>query len=164
MTEQIIQKVLNFLDKNNIKYELLNHKAVFTVEDVNSLDIKIPGVGAKTLFLRDRKGKSFYLVAIEDSKRIDLKKFAQEMGEKRLNFATEQNLEEFLQVKPGSISPMALVNDKEQKVNFCIDKDLFNAKKVAVHPNLNTATLIIDQENFHRYLNLIRLDFRIFKV
>jgi len=159
-----IQKCLDFLDKHEIKYKLLQHKAVFTVEDVEALDIEIEGMGIKTLFLRDRKGKNFYLVAINDAKRIDLKKFAEEVGEKRLNFATEQNLEDYLQVKPGSISPMALINDPNHQVNFYIDKDLVETKKVALHPNLNTATLIMSREEFEKYLNLVIDNFNLVEI
>ncbi len=164
MTNKIIKKALNFLDENNIEYKLLEHEAVFTVEDVENLNIKIEGDGIKTLFLRDRKGKNFYLVAIRDDKRIDLKSFAQTVGEKRLNFATEQNLDDILQVKAGSISPMALINDNNKKVSFYLDEDLANSPKITMHPNLNTATIILDANNFQKYLNLVVDNLKITKI
>ncbi len=164
MKNTIIENCLFFLDEHNIKYELLKHKAVFTVEDVDNLDIKIDGVGVKTLFLRDNKKKNFYLVAIEDSKKIDLTNFSEVVGKKKISFASEENLDQYLQVKPGSISPMALINDKEKKIKFYIDEDLIKADKVAVHPNLNTATIILKQTEFQKYLNVLEIDYEIINI
>ena len=149
-----IKKVLDFFEEKNIKYEeIFFHREVFSVEDVNSLEKEIPGRGIKTLFLRDRKGKRFYLVSVWDKKEnVSLEYLADRLGEKRLNFATESNLNNILFVKPGSITPTALINDKDGVVKFVLDRDLFNADLVAMHPNLNTATIILERGNFLKML------------
>ncbi len=110
--EKEIQKVLDYLDKINVKYESFFHEEVFTVEDVKNLPVEIPGRGVKTLFLRDRKGKKFYLLSVWDEKeKVDLRDLAFRLGKKKLIFATDENLAEKLMVKSGSISPLALMSD-----------------------------------------------------
>ncbi len=152
---QIIKITLDFLDKNNINYRLQEHGPVFTVEDIEKIGLKVEGLGVKTLFLRNRKGKNFYLIAINDSKRLDLKKMAEILNEKRLNFATENNLEEYLKVKPGSITPLALMFNEQKNVKLIIDQDLWEADLVSMHPNKNTATITLDNTNFQRIINTL---------
>ena len=159
-----IKKALNFLKKNKIKYHYMEHKAIFTVDDIKKLGIKIPALGVKTLFLKDKKGKNFFLVSLSEDKNIDIKNFASRVGQKRLSFANENNLKDFLDVPAGSISPMALINLKEKNCIFCIDKDLVDAEKIAIHPNKNTATCILEKKEFVNFLSIFDIEKIIVKI
>jgi Ala-tRNA(Pro) deacylase len=158
MEDKKIKKALNFLNKNKIKYQYLEHPAVKTVQDLKNLSIDIPGSGIKTLFLKERRGKKFYLVSIHEDKKIDLNNFAKTIKEKRLSFANEKNLEEYLQIESGSISPLALINVRAPNIKFYLDKELYDAQKVALHPNRNTATVVVEKKDFRVFLDLFSIE------
>ncbi|MCC9296600.1 prolyl-tRNA synthetase associated domain-containing protein [Clostridium sp. MT-14] len=146
------QKVYDTLNEIGIEYEKYTHKPVYTVEDVNSLDIHIPGDHTKNLFLRNRKGNVHYLVVLEDSKQADLKKLSKQIGSTPLSFASEKRLGKYLGLKPGSVSPFGLINDDDKCVRAIIDNDIFKAERVGFHPNVNTATLVISTRDFQKFL------------
>ena len=164
MKEKIIEKTLEFLDTNKIEYKYQEHEAVFTVDDIKRVGLKIDGIGIKTLFLRDRKGERFYLVALNDQKRLDLKKLALKLEEKKLSFATEENLDNFLKVKSGSVTPLALIFNEQKNVKLILDKDIFEAEKINMHPNKNTATVTFDNNNFKKLLNILSEDYKLFEL
>jgi len=164
MKEKIIEKTLEFLDTNKIEYKYQEHEAVFTVDDIKRVGLKIDGIGIKTLFLRDRKGERFYLVALNDQKRLDLKKLALKLEEKRLSFSTEENLDNFLKVKAGSVTPLALIFNEQKNVKLILDKDIFEAEKINMHPNKNTATVTFDNNNFKKLLNILSEDYKLFEL
>lgn len=152
MISESEQRVYDTLNEIGIEYEKYEHKPVYTIEDVNELDIDIPGDHTKNLFLRNRKGNVHYLVVLEDSKQADLKKLSKQLGSTPLSFASEERLGKYLGLKPGSVSPFGLINDSDKCVRVIIDNDILKAEKVGFHPNLNTATLVISCRDFQKFL------------
>ena len=144
--------VEEFLDKNKIKYKKVEHKAVFTVNEANKLDTSISGVHTKNLFIKDEKSETYFLVCIVAEKRANLKQIAKILGVKRLTFAKEEKLMEYLGLTPGSVSIFGLINNKENNVTLLLDKDIKKAKVVNFHPNINTATLSLTSKEFEKYL------------
>ncbi|MDE6579591.1 MAG: prolyl-tRNA synthetase associated domain-containing protein [Ruminiclostridium sp.] len=138
--------VYETLDKMGITYRKTEHRAIFSRDDVTPEEeylwegYKV----SKNLFLRNAKGDKHYLVVTTVDKKADLKKVAEEIGATRLSFASEQRLDKYLKVKPGSISSFAVLNDDSREVIVIFDKILIGEKKFALHPNENTATIYID--------------------
>ena len=91
-------------------------------------------------------------------KQTDLKKFAELVDEKKVSFASSESLKEKLGLEPGSVSPFGLFNDIERSVEVYIDSEVYNAKTVSFHPNVNTATLELSKNMFHRFLQTIGHD------
>ena len=158
------KKVYDVLNEIGIKYEKYTHKPVYTVEDVNKLDVHIPGNHTKNLFLRNRKGNIHYLVVMKDSKRADLKKLSKQVGSTPLSFASEKRLEKYLGLKPGSVSPFGLVNDSGKCVKVIIDSDILKGEKIGFHPNVNTATLVILTGDFQKFLKWTENDVSYMKI
>ncbi len=142
----MIYKILN---KLNIKYEELSHKAVYTVEETKTIENMLDGTGCKNLFLTNKKGK-YYLYVLEEDKQANIKELQGILNEKHLSFGKEEDLNNILNLTKGSVTPLGIINDKENKVTVLLDKNLVN-KKILAHPNTNTKTISIE------YSDLIKL-------
>lgn len=142
------EEIINILKTKNIWFELEEHQAVFNMEDLNELNLKYKDRDAKNIFVRDDKKLNYYLITIKGDKRIDLKQFRKDFNTRNLSFASSEDLMEILNLIPGSVSPLGLLNDKNLKVKFYIDKYFLNDTGIiGIHPNENTATLWIKTED-----------------
>jgi Ala-tRNA(Pro) deacylase len=146
------QKLYDILDLLEIKYTRYEHKAVYTIEEADQLNIYIPGKLAKNLFLRNRKGDTHYLLIVDENKHVDLKLLSKQIGASSLSFASEERLFKYLGLKPGSVTPFGLMNDIERVVIVLIDRDLVGTSNISFHPNVNTATISVAYGDFERFL------------
>ena len=142
--------ILDVLDKLNIKYNMQEHKAVYTVEEMQEIFLDMEGIGCKNLFLKDAK-KNLFLYTLPEDKRADLKTLPEKINSKRLSFANENDLQTYLGLIPGAVTPLGIINDKEQKVTVVLDKELKN-NKVLIHPNRNTATISIKYDDLIKFI------------
>lgn len=142
------EEIINILKTKNVWFELEEHQAVFNMEDLNELNLKYKDRDAKNIFVRDDKKLNYYLITIKGDKKIDLKQFRKDFNTRNLSFASPEDLMEILNLIPGSVSPLGLLNDKNLKVKFYIDKYFLNDTGIiGIHPNENTATLWIKTED-----------------
>lgn len=143
--------IYNILDELNIKYEEIEHKPVFTIEE--ALEEKIPdkinGIECKNLFVKNKD--NYYLIFMEASKRANLKELAKLLNKSKLSFSNEKELKEILNLNIGSVTPIGIINDKNNLVVLLIDRDL-KGKKILVHPNTNTKTMSIEYEDLIRFI------------
>ena len=135
----------------------VTHPPVFTVDDVDATPHGLPGLDTKNLFLKDAKGQLF-LVTIRSDRRADLKTLPALIGSKRLSFASAETLFEALGVLPGSVTPLALVNDVAHRVTFSLDRALAEASHIACHPLVNTATVSLATPDFFRLLRAMGVE------
>ena len=147
-----MENVYQMLDLLGIKYKKFEHSIMHTVEDADRLEFKIPGGVNKCLFLRNKKGDKHYLVLVRGSKRLDLKNLEKLLSETRLSFASPERLMKYLKITPGSVSPFGLINDLDKVVVFIVDNELLTHEQIALHPNINTQTLILKTEDFRKFL------------
>jgi len=124
----------------NIGWQLVEHEAVFTVEESVRIDRGIPGAHTKNLFLKDAGGQ-YWLVTVLAHIRVDLKKFQAAIGSKKLSFGKAEDMIRLLQISPGSVTPLAAINDCDFAVKIVLDSRLVVADRINVHPLRNTATL-----------------------
>ena len=127
------------LNKLNIKYEEVEHEKVMTVDEAKHIENMIEGLGSKNLFLTNKKGK-YVLVLLHEDKQANIKKIGELLDIKHLSFAKPVELMEVLGLEGGSVTPMGIINDKDNKVLILIDEYLVN-KQLLVHPNVNTKTI-----------------------
>ena len=112
------------------------------MKDLQDVDLPYPEGDAKNLFVRDDKKRNYYLITVKGTKKVDLKEFRHQNNTRPLSFVNEKELLELLNLKPGSVTPLGLLNDKEHKVEFFIDNELLEEPGIiGVHPNENTATV-----------------------
>lgn len=142
------QEIYEFLKGKNITYEVVEHKAVFNMDELSDLNLPYPEYDAKNLFVRDDKKRKYYLITVKGYKKVDLKLFANVNNTRRLSFASSEDLMNILNLLPGAVTPLGLLNDKDLKVAFYLDKELLeNEKIIGVHPNENTATVYLNVED-----------------
>lgn len=136
------QDVYNFIKSKGIWYEITEHKAVFSMDELSEVEVPYPEYDAKNLFVRDDKKRNYYLITVKGNKRVNLKEFKSNNGTRNLSFASQEDLMSIMNLIAGSVSPLGLLNDQELKVKFYLDKDFLNDKQIiGIHPNDNTATI-----------------------
>ncbi len=139
-------------ERLGIEARTYEHVPVFTVAESRAIKEAIPGGHSKNLFLKDKKGRLFLVVA-EAETRIDLKRLHEAIGASgRLSFGTAEQLREHLGVEPSSVTPFAAVNDREGRVSVVLDAALMAHERVNFHPLVNTATTGVSREDLVRFL------------
>lgn len=140
---EVIEKVLTRLDNLNIDYQLIKHKPVYTISEINQInEIDISFI-LKNLFLTDDKKQHYYLVLLKNDQQLDLKKLRKVLKSRRLTFASEEDLNKYLGLKKGAASPLGILNDHDKIVDVIIDKEIEKMIKIGIHPNINTATIYL---------------------
>ncbi len=143
--------VYRYFEKQNIPYEITEHKAVFSIEELNSVELPYPEWDAKNLFVRDDKKRNYYLITVKGNKRVDLKEFRKRHELRALTFASPDDLLSVMDLVPGSVSPLGILNDTEHRVHFYLDSE-FVGNKIGVHPNDNTATVWLQAEDLMKLI------------
>ena len=141
-----------FLRAHAIAPRRHEHPAVMTVEESERLVPLLPGAKTKNLFLRDKKGARHFLVTVPHDLPVDLNALGAALGVGRLGFASPDRLMTHLGITPGSVSLLALCNDRAHAVEFVIDRRLWEAAAVQAHPLVNTATMVIEHAALARFL------------
>ncbi len=134
--------LFELLSVKNIDYQIHDHKPLFTVQDSENLRGSIKGAHTKNLFLKNKKNK-FFLFSCDEKAKVDLKKFSKSIDAKNLSFANEHYLKQYLGIKPGSVSPYSLLNDKNNVVDFYLDEKLYDSEIINYHPLINTTTISV---------------------
>ncbi|MDR0854262.1 MAG: prolyl-tRNA synthetase associated domain-containing protein [Clostridiales Family XIII bacterium] len=161
--------VFDMLDLLGLEYGLLEHPAVFTQEDSELRGIDSEGLSVtiyKNLFLRNKKKTAYYLISLPLEKRADLKTIAKMLGKERLSFASESDLYERLHIRPGSVSFLNIAGAaaanpdgwEKGSVKFIIDKEAFTHEHIGVHPNDNTATVLLAPKDIHKIFEHYKAD------
>jgi|SRR5437764_726255 Ala-tRNA(Pro) deacylase len=147
-------ELLGFLGARGIEYALHEHEAVFTAEEALRVCGHIPGMHCKNLFLKD-KADALWLVTLPDEKRADLKSLPEKIGSKRLSFGNASLLMEALGVTPGSVTPLALLNDEAKRVQLVLDRSMLQQEMINLHPLINTATVTLRSADLLRFLDAL---------
>lgn len=145
-------RVYDFLDALGIAYERLDHEAAMTMAVCAEIDVALKATICKNLFLCNRQETDFYLLMMPDSKKFKTKDLSAQLGVARLSFGKESYMERFLDVTPGSVSVMGLMNDKDKRVRLLIDEDVLACEYVGFHPCINTSSLRVAVKDFTEVL------------
>lgn len=148
------QEIYDYLKEKNIWHEITEHEAVYNMKELSQIDIPYPEGDAKNLFLRDDKKRNYYIITVKGYKRVNLKEFREKNNTRSLSFASENDLMKVMNLIPGSVTPLGILNDKEIKVEVFIDKDFIESPGlIGIHPNDNTATVWLKTEDL---INVIK--------
>ena len=134
-------RVYDFLDKLGIDYFRVDHEAAMTMEACVAVDRVLETTMCKNLMLCNRQCTDFYILLTPGDKKFKTSVLSKQIGTSRLSFADGQYMEQFLDITPGSLSVLGLMNDKENRVKLLIDKDVLSGEYIGVHPCVNTASL-----------------------
>ena len=146
-------RVYDFLDQLGIEYERIDHEAVETMEDCIEIDQALaPAVVCKNLFLTNSKEDHYYLLMMLGDKKFRSSEVAGQIGSTRLSFASAERMKEYLDIRPGSVSVMGLINDTGRRVKLLVDEDLLAHELLGCHPCVNTCSLKIRLEDILKIL------------
>jgi Ala-tRNA(Pro) deacylase len=146
------EQLFAYLDNLGIAHQTVSHPPVFTVEEARTLRGQVAGGHTKNLFLRDKKGALFLVVAPEDAA-IELKSLHRLLGASgRFSFGSADLLRETLGVEPGSVTPFAVINDKAGRVTVILDAAMMAHGRLNFHPLTNTGTTTISREGLLQFL------------
>ena len=134
-----------------IETKTVRHAPVFTVEESKALRGQLPGGHCKSLFLKNKKGKFWLVVALEDS-RINLKRLAQQLGAGRLSFGKPEAMRDLLGVEPGSVTPFSVINPSTVSVQIILEERMLSQRPLHYHPLLNDQTTAIEPEDLVRFI------------
>jgi Ala-tRNA(Pro) deacylase len=158
------EKIYETLNRLNISFEYHEHPPAPTIEIAKEYWKDLDATHCKNIFLRNHKGDRHYLVVFEHTQNSSIKSLEQMLKQGKLSFASDWRLEQYLNVKAGSISPLALVNDTENHVHGFFDEVLLNSKSISFHPGINTASLVLSFTDFKRFLESTGNSFEFLKL
>lgn len=136
-------RVYDFLDGLGISYQRIDHDAAMTMEDCAAVDKALEATICKNLLLCNRQNTAFYLLMIPGDKHFKTKDLSHQIGSSRLSFAAPEYMLEYLDITPGSVSILGLMNDKGNHVQLLIDEDVLKGEYIGCHPCINTSSLRI---------------------
>lgn len=146
-------ELYTLLDSLGISYEYHEHPPVPTIEAALTHWKDLHSGRCKNIFFRNHKGNRHYLVILEYRRQLNIHDLEKRLKQGKLTFASDERLKKWLGLEPGSVSPFGLINDKSHQVHLFIDKYLLGFERLAFHPNVNTASLVISTIDFIRFLN-----------
>ncbi|HEY6980474.1 prolyl-tRNA synthetase associated domain-containing protein [Reyranella sp.] len=146
------QQLFAHLDTLGLAHRSVEHAPVFTVEEAKAHRGELPGHHIKNLFLRNKKEQMWLVVALED-RTIDLKSLGEILGAGRLSFGSPDRLRRTLGIEPGSVTPFALINDRERRVTLVLDRALSAGGPINAHPLTNTMTTAISFTDLGRFFD-----------
>ncbi len=134
-------RVYDLLDSLQIEYQRIDHEAVTNMAECAEIDQLLQATICKNLFLCNRQETNFYLLMIPGDRKFLTKELSKQLGVSRLSFASATYMEKYLDITPGSVSVMGLMNDTEKKIQLVIDEDVLKGEYVGCHPCINTSSL-----------------------
>lgn len=140
-------RTYDFLDSLGVEYERIDHEEAMTMEVCEAIDVALGATICKNLLLTNRQETDFYLLMIPGDKKFKTKDITSQIGSARLSFASGEYMEKFLDITPGSLSILGLMNDKENRVRLLIDEDVLGGEYIGCHPCINTSSLKIRTED-----------------
>jgi len=148
-------ELYELLEKLGISFEYHEHPPVATIEDAKIHWRDLNSGRCKNIFFRNHKGDRHYLVILEHLRQLNIRDLEQRLKQGKLTFASDQRLKNYLGVEPGSVSPFGLINDKDHHVHLFIDEKLDEYERLSFHPNINTASLVVNKSDFLKFLRYL---------
>lgn len=157
------EEVYKYLDNLNISYQVVNHPKAYCTKDADKYIEGYEGVRTKTMFLYNKNKTNFYLIVMDENKRIDFKKLEEVLQEKKLKFSSDEVLFDKLKLEKGVVSIFGLLNNKDNIV-VLFDEDIINELPLTFHPNENDATIFINSEDVIKFLNTLNVCYKIITI
>lgn len=157
-------RVKEYLNSMGIQFKIVEHEPAYTTEEADKYIEGYDGVRTKTMFICNKKKTNYYMIIMDDSKRLDMNKFKEIVSEKQMKMASEESLKEKLGIKPGMVSPFGLLNNDEKDVKIYMDKEIITEEIMTFHPNDNTKTLFITTKDLFKYFGNIGYDLSIIEL
>ena len=157
-------EVKEYLNSMGIQFKIVEHEPAYTTEEADKYIEGHEGVRTKTMFICNKKKTNYYMIIMDDSKRLDMNKFKEIVSEKQMKMASEEALNQKLGIKSGMVSPFGLLNNDEKDVKIYMDKEIITEEIMTFHPNDNTKTLFITTKDLFKYFENIGYELNIIEL
>ena len=158
------QKVADTLNELGITFHIVEHEPALTTEQADRFIEGIEGVRTKTMFLTNKKKRNFYLLIMDDAKRLDMDVFKDIVEEKQIKMASAETLNDKMMVPPGVVSPFGLLNNEDKDINVYFDQEIVTEERMSFHPNTNEKTIFINTQDLFTFLKVIGYEPHIIKL
>lgn len=145
-------ELYELFEQLSIQFEYHEHPPLATIDDAIIHWKDYNSGRCKNIFFRNHKGDRHYLVILEHLRHLNIHDLEKRLKQGKLTFASDKRLMKYLGLEPGSVSPFGLINDKANHVHLFIDEKLKESDRLAFHPNVNTASLVISRSDFLKFL------------
>jgi Ala-tRNA(Pro) deacylase len=146
------KELYDLLEILDIRFDYHEHPPLATIEDAKIHWKDFNSGRCKNIFFRNHKGNQHYLVILEHLRQLDIHDLEKRLKQGKLSFASDLRLKKYLGVEPGSVTPFGLINDKDKHVHLFIDEKLNESERLAFHPNVNTASLVVTKQDLLKFL------------
>ena len=150
------QKIFDMLDKLEIAYTNYQHEAVFTCDEAKGVDI--PWYRVKSLLLRNKKATNYYMIVLPDAKKLDTNIIRAIFDDSKMSFASEERMMEKIGLKPGSVSPFALINNTDRDIRVVFDAVL-QYQLIWFHPLQNDNTVVLQMQDMEHFLDNLGIEY-----
>lgn len=150
------QKVFDVLDELLVEYQNYEHVPVFTCDEAKGVDI--PWFRVKSLLLRNKKASNYYMVVLPDEKKLDTNIIRDMFSDSKMSFASEERMVDLIGIRPGSVSPYALVNNSEKNIKVIFDAEL-KGQLIWLHPLQNDNTVVTNMDYVEKFLNHLGFEY-----
>lgn len=158
------QKVVDKLKELGITFQIVEHEPALTTEQADSFIEGIEGVRTKTMFLTNKKKRNFYLVIMDDAKRLDMDVFKDIVEEKQVKMASAETLNDKMMLPPGVVSPFGLLNNENKDIQVYVDQEIVSEERMSFHPNTNEKTIFVKTEDLFTFLKAIGYEPHVIKL
>ena len=158
------QKVVDRLNELGIPFQIVEHEPVLTTEQADRFIEGIEGVRTKTMFLTNKKKRNFYLVIMDDAKRLDMDVFKEIVEEKQIKMASAETLNDKMMLPPGVVSPFGLLNNEDKNIYVYFEQEIISEERMSFHPNTNEKTIFIQTKDLFTFLKAIGYEPQVIKL
>jgi Ala-tRNA(Pro) deacylase len=151
-TAAVEDGLLDLFAQQGWEFEVVEHPAVFTIDEALANVPKLDGIKTKNVFIRDAKGLRHLLVIVPHDRRVDMAELGRQLPATKLSMGSPERLLRHLGVTPGAVSIFAVVNDRDRAVELIVDEAVWQAPKIQGHPLRNTATVVLDHATLEAFL------------
>lgn len=145
-------RLYDILSKLNISFDYHEHPPAPTITEAKVYWKDLDATHCKNLFFRNHKGDKHYLVILDHMQQLDIHDLEKRLKQGKISFASSERMEKYLNIKPGSVSPFGLINDEKKHVQVFCDSNLQKSTKISFHPNINTASLVLQFSDFMKFM------------
>lgn len=160
----LYEELAEKLGELNIPFETITHPPAYTTEQADSYIEGIEGVRTKSLFLTNQKKTAYYLLIMDDQKRLDMDKFKDITQTKRIKMASAASLLQKMKLPAGTVSIFGILNNPEKDIKIYFDKAIMNEARMSFHPNTNTKTIFVATQDVVKFVKSLGFNYAIVEI
>ncbi|MGO2082799.1 prolyl-tRNA synthetase associated domain-containing protein [Vagococcus sp.] len=157
---ELYQQLVTKLKELNIPFEIVEHPPALTTEEADTFIEGIDGVRTKSMFLTNKKKTAYYLLIMDDQKRLNMEQFKEITQANRIKMASSDSLMQKMKLPPGVVSIFGLLNNDDHDIHVYFDQEILDEKRMSFHPNVNTKTIFVDTPDVLKFVEALDYNYQ----